>query len=153
MPPQGPSLQGPALPNIDNLEGLERKYYRDVRWFKADIFLVIVLIVFLTTYTLKRVAGKANVVQTVIGLAMWIIFVPMFTLAFYMLVALATEKAITNKWYEWPTYLCLVGCCCVIASGCAWYDTDVVSEVNGWVLRTDSQLGLCCFSTPSLAFT
>jgi len=64
-----------------------------VRWFKADIFLVIVLILFLTNFTLKRVVDKANVVHIVIGLAMWIIFVPMFTLAFYMPVALATGTA------------------------------------------------------------
>jgi hypothetical protein len=131
MPPQTPSPQGPALPDIDNLEGLERNYYRDVRWFKAVVLLAAVLIVFLTTYTLKRVAGKANVVQTVIGLAMWIIVVPMFTLTFYILVALASEKAIANKWYEWPLHLCLVGCCWVFASGCAWYDTDFTTEVNG----------------------
>jgi hypothetical protein len=52
-------------------------------------------------------------------------------LTFYMLVALASEKAIANKWYEWPLHLCLVGCCCIFASGCAWYDTDFTTEVNG----------------------
>jgi hypothetical protein len=40
---QIPSVQVQKFPGICNLEGLERNYYTDVKWFKAVILLAIFL--------------------------------------------------------------------------------------------------------------
>ena len=90
---QTPSIQVQEIPDICSLEGLERNYYTDVKWFKAVILLAIFMVMFLTGYTLSSVAWKGDVLNTILGVLFWIILIPAFTLGFYMLVWLSFEKA------------------------------------------------------------
>jgi hypothetical protein len=120
---QTPPVQVQEFPDICSLEGLERNYYTDVKWFKAVILLAIFPVMFLTSYTLSSVARKGDVLNTILDVLFWIILIPAFTLGFYMLVWLSFEKA-DNK-YEWLVHFCLIGVCCVFASGCAWYDQSI----------------------------
>jgi hypothetical protein len=106
-----------------------------VKWFEAVILLAIFLVIFVIGYTLSSVARKGAVLNTIFYLLFWIILIPAFTLGFYMLVWLSFEKAI--KKYEWLVHFCLMGGCCVFASGCAWYDQIIeITVFRGVGLQT-----------------